>query len=971
MARMVTKLYLRSPLKILFLLASAQTISTINESLFLSSPTSPAASTPLSVRQSTSGALTGGSESRLLVLGLFGKTGEYPAGTAFQMAAEMAVEDINKRADMLPGYTIELDTADTKCQSAEGVNEVYKRLYNKSATVLMVLGETCSHVTEITAQVSRKWNLVQITYSALSPTLSNKDVFPWFFRVVAPENVLSFVSVELFVHFNWTNVSVIQQNYQVFTTGVELMKKALEKSNIKLDYTENFDSDPRQAVRSMKNHDARIIYVACYEEQARQASCEAFNIEYYGPHIVWIFPGFYDRKWYLRRDVNCTVDEILQVIDGYFSVTSVNVDINEAMNDTISGWPTSEFDCRFCAHFHRLRQDAWMDDCQCDLHASLSGSNRAPLAYDAMWAVALALNGTLTDLLAEGRGHRLEEFTYENEAMAQLIFHNMKNTSFKGITGNISFSSSGDSMSTIVVRQFQRNSHYENGTFVKIAVYDDCPAEIVWSKETCQSTWSEGCSTAEVGMYNGCPEKMVWIDANIRWRDGKVPYSYKRTNYMWKPLPRQLYIGLSSMAAAGILLSFMFLAFNLICRKVRLIKMSSPNINNLILAGCLLVYCTIGMEDINAEGLRVLCYLRQYFLILGFSLAYGALFAKTWRVYEIMTASVRLKSKVLRDSRLFLTVGALVVVNLGVLVLRTVLDHITVVPVDVGNPIDVGEYAVQEQSLVCRSLYMEQFTAAILSLQALLILFGVFLAWQTRKTSIPELNDSRWIGMCIYNVVVLGSLGIIFTLTTTQPPHVNFLIQSVIVFAATTLTQCFIFVPKLLTYIQYRKVCKNKSGVLGIKTFHITTYTLPPRDQVTRQNTPDRHGSLTSDSGIVHDSVGEWPLNEGRQQASRTQSCPNPVTSDKGVQCQESSNGSWTTDKRSSVGNDPGMSTPGLSPSTIAKPHQKELGTQRQRCRRVSWPSTNDPVRLAYTIQANLFRLDIMHPDASNECIHF
>lgn len=40
---------------------------------------------------------------------------------------------------------------------------------------------------------------------------------------------------------------------------------------------------------------------------------QAFNIEYYGPHIVWIFPGFYDRKWYLRRDVNCTVDEILQV----------------------------------------------------------------------------------------------------------------------------------------------------------------------------------------------------------------------------------------------------------------------------------------------------------------------------------------------------------------------------------------------------------------------------------------------------------------------------------------------------------------------------------------------------------------------------------------------------------------------------------------------------------------------------------
>lgn len=33
-------------------------------------------------------------------------------------------------------------------------------------------------------------------------------------------------------------------------------------------------------------------------------------------------------------------------------------------------------------------------------------------------------------------------------------------------------------------------------------------------------------------------------------------------------------------------------------------------------------------------------------MVLGFSLGYGALFAKTWRVYEIMTASYQLKRKV-------------------------------------------------------------------------------------------------------------------------------------------------------------------------------------------------------------------------------------------------------------------------------------------------------------------------------------
>ena len=34
--------------------------------------------------------------------------------------------------------------------------------------------------------------------------------------------------------------------------------------------------------------------------------------------------------------------------------------------------------------------------------ALLPGEGRAPLAYDAMWAIALALNATLTALIAQG-----------------------------------------------------------------------------------------------------------------------------------------------------------------------------------------------------------------------------------------------------------------------------------------------------------------------------------------------------------------------------------------------------------------------------------------------------------------------------------------------------------------------------------------------------------------------------------------
>ena len=65
--------------------------------------------------------------------------------------------------------------------------------------------------------------------------------------------------------------------------------------------------------------------------------------------------------------------------------------------------------------------------------------------------------------------------------------------------------------------------------------------------------------------------------------------------------------------------------------------------------------------------------------------------------------------------------------------------------------------------------------------------------------ALPELNDSRWVGLCIYNVVVLGSLGAILVLGTRQPHHVAYLLHSTLVLVGTTLTQGLVFVPKVRT----------------------------------------------------------------------------------------------------------------------------------------------------------------------------
>lgn len=80
----------------------------------------------------------------------------------------------------------------------------------------------------------------------------------------------------------------------------------------------------------------------------------------------------------------------------------------------------------------------------------------------------------------------------------------------------------------------------------------------------------------------------------------------------------------------------------------RIIKMSSPNINNLFLVGCVMCYIAaivFGIDSNSADSIAFAftCSLRVWLLSIGFSIAFGSLLSKTWRVYRIFTSGRRTK----------------------------------------------------------------------------------------------------------------------------------------------------------------------------------------------------------------------------------------------------------------------------------------------------------------------------------------
>ncbi|XP_052217128.1 gamma-aminobutyric acid type B receptor subunit 2-like [Dreissena polymorpha] len=146
--------------------------------------------------------------------------------------------------------------------------------------------------------------------------------------------------------------------------------------------------------------------------------------------------------------------------------------------------------------------------------------------------------------------------------------------------------------------------------------------------------------------------------------------------------------------------------------------------------------------------------------------------SKTWRVYRIFT-NKRMKLKMsIRDKHLLVIIGILVSMETLVLIvwegysphrvdkqmLKT--DNVTK---------DSGD-TIAAFYLVCVSDYSSYFNWTLHTVNGALIAFGAFLAWETRRVHIDNLNDSKTIGICLYNVVVLSVVGLVLSLILKDKP---------------------------------------------------------------------------------------------------------------------------------------------------------------------------------------------------------
>lgn len=426
------------------------------------------------------------------------------------------------------------------------------------------------------------------------------ESFPNFFRVVPSESAFNPARVSLMQTFNWTRVGTIYQNLPRYSLPHSKLLTDLDKAGIEIAFTQSIADETDPDLSKIREKDVRIIVGSFDETWAPRIFCQAYHLGLYGRKYQWILGAFNTNWWNvttLKKDshVTCDHSEILTAINGM--ITLDVLPLSSSREITVSGMTPQEYE----AEYNRERQNEY--------------SKFHGYAYDGVWTIAYAIHLVNQKLRSQNLGLTFANFKYRDPIWATILREVLNETSFQGVTGHVSFDEN-ERRGSILLKQLQ------------------------------------GELEVSIGEYHSVSNVLEFTPGNsIKWHGSNVP-PVDRTFRRILPsrVSLTLFIIITIFAVCGIILSFVFLTFNIKYRNQKYIKMSSPYLNNLIIIGCILTYTSVILLGLDSSltsenNFPYICAARAWVLMSGFTLAFGAMFSKTWRVHAIFT-NIKLNKKV-------------------------------------------------------------------------------------------------------------------------------------------------------------------------------------------------------------------------------------------------------------------------------------------------------------------------------------
>ena len=698
-------------------------------------------------------------------------------GPSLYPAAVIAAREVNNRSDILPGFNLKLVKVDSGCTVVSKVTTSFLRdIYeNKAHQVVGIIGPGCSAAALVVSTLTRRRevSLIHVTPTATSPELEDPDKNTTYATISsALLHVQNFI--QLMTYNQWNNVATLQdagrlyfsQTHSGFIDAVNHNKVVFTGSLFK-------GKESLIPLDNLQSSRARVVLVFAGADIAVELLCYAFHREMVFPNYLWIF---HDRtasnflkavkKFKVNgEDVECTLEQMVAVAEGVilnqFNLERENTDIVLPL-------------------FRKTYNDYYEDYLE-----ELNGTD-LPIFYgnsyhDAVWAMALALHNASTN------GVDLTSYTYNRNKDTKVIAQYLNQVHFEGVSGPISFESDTRRAKTIIsIKQISNGSEQVIGNL-----------------------------SQEVSLKLS-EEKSRFIKDVFEEQDVKIHASMSAL--------------LMLLTIVLVVLIFLLQLANTFWYHYHSVKATSPNLTHLVFSGCylfsiaLLVLSIQESVDINPVVYAVLCNIFTWCFLLGFSLIFGTICTKIWRVYRLFKHfSNDRPGHFLSDNSLIAFVMLFLVMDAIICTTWNLVDpwktKSAVVPSLHGTP---TLYVRSE----CTCRHITQWVMAIVLYKGTILLLLVALSILNRRIKRKDFRHTRKINILIYGITMLIGVGApLYFLLNHISIYIGYVILSTLLLSTLLLCIATLFLPPVLPVLRMKVKGHDKTNLkIRRKVYYTSRY---------------------------------------------------------------------------------------------------------------------------------------------------
>ena len=214
-----------------------------------------------------------------------------------------AIDLLNSDSDLLPNLTVGYDIRDTCYSETFGLEEAVDMIQfndrcpcaENASTVtpsLGILGAAASRVSIPVAGLCRLFAVPQISYVSASTPLSDRVLYPYFYRTNIPDDLQAKALISLLMAFGWNHISIIYTSNDYGTSGRNAIKKFADLSGICIDLDvvieeDYMDRDYMNLAYQLNSSAADVIVVWGSNQNGRHVLQHYSNID--NPRMVtWI-----------------------------------------------------------------------------------------------------------------------------------------------------------------------------------------------------------------------------------------------------------------------------------------------------------------------------------------------------------------------------------------------------------------------------------------------------------------------------------------------------------------------------------------------------------------------------------------------------------------------------------------------------------------------------------------------------------